>query len=461
MAAGVDGAPEAPSLSVLLRPDRQSRMRPVESESGSAVLSDLVLDPPTAAWPLAKECRRDGVPAGDPGATRALNWLPQAREETKEKLGLDPRAAYPVQPFDKAGWDGLVTIVHGVTWDDVPEAKRDTEFTRDQFLAGQCQLETELHLVGNVRDFLTHLASPIADTGLLAYSKVLQIGDKVYKDVEQPDAKAALRWTEFAEILLELAGPLTHEVSSTIAGVMELGVWMFGADENGGPAEELPFEARKLGAELVAQMTDARDSFGAMGDTIVTDSAKLAYVGLHGGCLATETSCPKGWSFTVADREQRAGRHPPQRRADRLRGAAAARVQHLRAQRGIGGRRSRPPLVQLRRLSVVVLLGHRDPARHHVGDVGVEPADRPVPVEGARARAARRRGACVPRHAAVGPAAQPHVRPGGGHRQGRAEQGRPGRPRDLALPAHALRQVAALGGQAGVQAGQGRVLVTG
>ena len=185
-AAGVDGAPEAPSLSVLLRPDRQSRMRPVESESGSAGLTDLVLDPPTTAWPLAKECRRDGVPAGDPGATRALNWLPQAREETKEKLGLDPRAAYPVQPFDKAGWDGLVTIIHGVTWDDVPEAKRGTEFTQDQFLAGKCQLETELHLVGNVRDFLTHLASPIADTGLLAYSKVLRSATRCTRTSSSP-----------------------------------------------------------------------------------------------------------------------------------------------------------------------------------------------------------------------------------------------------------------------------------
>ena len=69
--------------------------------------------------------------------------------------------------------------------------------------------------VGNVRDYLTHLASPIADTGLLAYTRSCGIGDKVYKDVEQPDAEAALHWTEFAEILLELAGPITHEVSST------------------------------------------------------------------------------------------------------------------------------------------------------------------------------------------------------------------------------------------------------
>ena len=39
-AAGVDGAPEAPSMNVLLRPDRQSRMRPLESDSGSEALHD-------------------------------------------------------------------------------------------------------------------------------------------------------------------------------------------------------------------------------------------------------------------------------------------------------------------------------------------------------------------------------------------------------------------------------------
>ena len=111
---------------------------------------------------------------------------------------------------------------------------------------------------------------------------------------------------------------------------------MFGADENGGPAEELPFEARKLGAELVAQMTDARDSFGAMGDTIVTDSAKLAYVGRPRRLPGHRDELSRGLVLHRRRSEQRAGRHPPQRRADRLRGAAAARVQHLRAQRRAG-----------------------------------------------------------------------------------------------------------------------------
>ena len=40
VAAGADGAPEAPSMRVRLRPDRQSRMRPIESESASAALRD-------------------------------------------------------------------------------------------------------------------------------------------------------------------------------------------------------------------------------------------------------------------------------------------------------------------------------------------------------------------------------------------------------------------------------------
>ena len=46
------------------------------------------------------------------------------------------------------------------------------------------------------------------------------IGDKVSQDAEQPDSEATLHWLEFAENMLELAGPITHEASSTVAGVI-------------------------------------------------------------------------------------------------------------------------------------------------------------------------------------------------------------------------------------------------
>jgi hypothetical protein len=309
IAAGVDGAPEAPSMDVRVRPDRQSRMRPVEADGAPDSLVDTMLEPPTNAWPLAKEawprtedCRQAaGVPADDPGATRALNWLPSATDETRLRLGSDPRDAYAKQPYKKDRWDALATTIENVKYADVPPDTR-ANFTEAQFLAGRCQLATEMRWVGNVRDYLDDLASPIANTAVLTYDTVVGIGDKVYKDTEQPDAEATLHWLEFSEILLELAGPLTHEVSSTVAGVMELGVWMFGANENGGPNPELPFKSRELGSELREQMQDAAETYQTIGDVIVTDSAKLAFVGATGGCLEGTKGCPEGWSFSNDDR---------------------------------------------------------------------------------------------------------------------------------------------------------------
>ena len=135
---------------------------------------------------------------------------------------------------------------------------------------------------------------------MLSYDTVIGIGDRVYQDAEQPDSEATLHWLEFAEILLELAGPITHEVSSTVAGVMELGVWMFGADESGAPNPELPFKARELGSEVRNQMQNAKQTYRKIGDVIVTDSAKLPYVGVNGGCLKG-ADCPEGWSFSGDD----------------------------------------------------------------------------------------------------------------------------------------------------------------
>ena len=82
---------------------------------------------------------------------------------------------------------------------------------------------------------------------------------------------------------------------------MELGTWMFGANEKGGPIEEIPFKASEFGADVVAQMRESVAMYKRMGDIIVTDPAKLSFVGENGGCSANSPDCPEGWSFSDDD----------------------------------------------------------------------------------------------------------------------------------------------------------------
>ena len=97
-----------------LRPDRQSRMRPIESDAGSASPSPItMLEPPTSTWPLAKDCqKRDGVARRRSRRDARAELAAAGREETKEEARPRSAAAYPEQPFNKARWDGLATIVH-------------------------------------------------------------------------------------------------------------------------------------------------------------------------------------------------------------------------------------------------------------------------------------------------------------------------------------------------------------
>jgi len=73
VAAGVDGAGDAPVLSGVLRPDQASRFRwaQVKNSLGPTdTLGSEVLKPPTDAWPLDD----------DPGAQRAIRCLGQQIE---------------------------------------------------------------------------------------------------------------------------------------------------------------------------------------------------------------------------------------------------------------------------------------------------------------------------------------------------------------------------------------------
>jgi hypothetical protein len=133
---------------------------------------------------------------------------------------------------------------------------------------------------------------------VLSYAKVKDISTKVYKESQAPKDESTMRWLEFTQILLELGGPFTHEVSGTMAGAMSLGIWLFGANSEGGEVDEIPFEADELGNKIVEQLDATVKTYQRMGDVIVSDPVKLRFVAEHGGCSPEAKGCPPGWSFT-------------------------------------------------------------------------------------------------------------------------------------------------------------------
>ena len=285
VAAHVEGEGDAPELSGVVRPNNESLLRPEEGEGTPDALTEVVMKEPTYKWPLD----------GEPAARRAFSWL----GEDNEKLSADPRVDYVRQPFKQSTWQGIASEIEKVKFSKVPPAKR--EFTEKNFLKAREELVTELKWVGNVRAYMENLAKPIADSEILSYAKVKKISADVYKESEAPKDESTMRWLEFTQILLELGGPFTHEVSGTVASAMSLGIWLFGANEEGGEVDEIPFEADELGDKIVQQMHASAEMYKLMGNVIVSDPAKLQFVGEHGGCSPGNKGCPPGWSFTEED----------------------------------------------------------------------------------------------------------------------------------------------------------------
>jgi hypothetical protein len=284
-AADVEGEGDAPELSGVVRPNNESLLRPEEGDGSPNALTEVVMKEPTTKWPLDNE----------PAARRAFSWL----GEQNEKLGGNPRASYALQPFKQSQWNVIAEEIGKLEFSQVPPEKR--EFTKKNFLTAREELVTELHWVGDVRAYLEELAKPISGSEVLSYAKVKDISAKVYKEAQEPKDESTMRWLEFTQILLELGGPFTHEVSGTMASAMSLGIWLFGANPEGGEAEEIPFEADELGNKIVEQMDATVKMYERMGDVIVSDPVKLRFVAEHGGCSPGAKGCPPGWSFTKDD----------------------------------------------------------------------------------------------------------------------------------------------------------------
>jgi hypothetical protein len=301
-ALGVGGTGDRPDLSGTLRRNREYEFRPVQASTSGPVpdaLESLTLDPPgKEPWPLD----------GDPGARQALSYL----GTIAPSLGCNPRSAYWTQDLTEADTTAIAdrikaAVFPGRTQTD-PCTGHAVAFTKEQFLDARGELVKELGWVGNVRSYLTKLSSPFTDGGLKSWAYAQTIADKVYTDARRPSNDTALRWTRFTEIILQLLGPFTKGVTAEMANMMEFGVWVAGASQDGTPGGDNPrFKADELGAQLVDQAQQAAATFSSLGNIIVSDYAKLSVVGANGGCnpntaSAPGTPCPPEFAFTDADR---------------------------------------------------------------------------------------------------------------------------------------------------------------
>jgi hypothetical protein len=198
-----------------------------------------------------------------------------------------------------------------------------------------------------VRSYTTQL-STVFQSGQPAWAQTHVIADTIYDDRKPPDNETTLGWFELAEILLDLAGPLTDAASSEVAELLEFAVCAYGASASGAPTyDEFAVAADQLGAQLEQLALSTKQAVSRMGDVVVNDYAKLSLVGQNALCnpgRAARRAVVHG-----GGRHAGLGRNQPQHPAaclrkvhpDGVRGLPARTQRHLRGFPPI--HRSAPP----------------------------------------------------------------------------------------------------------------------
>ncbi|MBS1862596.1 MAG: hypothetical protein JSS68_12885 [Actinobacteria bacterium] len=290
-AAGVFGQTDAPRLIGILRPDNRSLLRPtLESEVKTGTnLADVVMEKPSEKWPLE----------GDAGAMRAFAYLGNA-----VKLSEHPRHEYWEGNFSAARWAEFAKAVEAIKYQSVPAGER-ASFTEAQFKAANAELAQELLWVAKVREYIDNISEPFSSNAFAGWATAEELAKKIYAETKATDEETGLRWFEFTSIMLKLAGPLTAHISNTIAELMDLGVWGFGATKSGAPTyDEVSIKATELAGELRKEMEGAAATYKSMFQVVVSDPSKLAEVGSQAECQPTEKSCNPEFDFKEKERVQ-------------------------------------------------------------------------------------------------------------------------------------------------------------
>ncbi|MGH2938171.1 MAG: hypothetical protein ACRDPE_08625 [Solirubrobacterales bacterium] len=285
--------PRAPLRSGgVLRPDPQSRLRPalVTSAPPRPDLADKVFAEPHDHWPL------EGTPANV-----ALSYL----GSTVQQLGPDPRSEYWRQDeLGPSDWRAIAKQIERRTYGEVPRDRR-RDFDEDDFDEAQETLVQELEWVAVVTSYTERLANPFDKGVFSSWREAQKIGSEIAGEllVSPTDRQAVgIRYLQLASAILKVAGAASAGITASVAGVIDTGIWAFGAKPDGQSTYELVnTKAVELGVKLSEEMEGAAGTLHEIRNVIVSDPKKLAYVGAHAFCSPAAFDCPSGYSFNSQD----------------------------------------------------------------------------------------------------------------------------------------------------------------
>jgi hypothetical protein len=282
-----DPVPGDGRLRGVFTPDNASLFRPTTSSAFGdppETLADLIVQP-AGKWPLD----------GNEEAQKAIAYIGSKNNQ----LGSDPRAAYWIQSFNEATWDGLATTVEHMAYPGDGHG-----FKEPAFKDAQTELAKEMRFVGRVRRYMSDLAQPFdAESAISSWAKLTTVTDAVMEKIKPPEQKGTVAALRIIGGLATIGGLAASKVLEGIAVIYEVGL-EFLVKEPGGDGEgSITGPAHELAADMIARLGEAQDSFRRLGNIIVGDYHKLETVGSLAECSPTAPDCPPEWQLTQQDRK--------------------------------------------------------------------------------------------------------------------------------------------------------------
>ncbi len=281
-----DPVPGDGRLRGVFTPDNASLFRPTTSSAFGdppETLADLIVQP-AGKWPLD----------GNAEAQKAITYIGLQNNQ----LGSDPRAAYWLQGFNEATWDGLATTVEQMAYPGDGHG-----FNQPAFKAAQTELAKEMRFVGRVRRYMSDLAEPFdAQAAISSWSKLTTVTDTVTEAIKPPEQKGTVAALRIIGGLATIGGLAASKVLEGIAVIYEVGL-EFLVKEPGGEGEgSITASAHELARDMITRLGEAQKSFRRLGDIIVGDYQKLETVGSLAECSPKAPDCPPEWQLTPEDR---------------------------------------------------------------------------------------------------------------------------------------------------------------
>lgn len=273
--AGADLQAGSGRLRGALIPNNRSLYIPVGVSSTAAPnerLAQLTMEETSDAWPLD----------GEKAAHAALEWI--GRQNSK--LGPNPRAQY-WSVVTQSEADALENEVEKTSFAEAPPS---AGFDKSDFEKARRQLALELRYVGNVRSYMSKLASPAGKQAKEAWKEATKLQDELEERLNKLEAEDKVEFEFFAAIegLLEIVtlgvGKDLEAFVTAAAVAAEMGQVLYGYEYGGGPEGGTRIEADAIGTELEKSAELSYGSFRRMGDILVADWSKLAEVGRWGAC---------------------------------------------------------------------------------------------------------------------------------------------------------------------------------